>query len=443
MAASAPTGHRFSPDPCDYSGVWYGCGTANTIGGRPFVYAGGKATYSAWHRSMAWHAREVEKTFFVFGAKGNRPAVGYYDHADKCFACPGILGENPDGNAHRNPALLIDEEGYIHVFYGYHGGAQPIHVLRSTAPYDVSEWVVMQQMTDGGGSYPQPAQLLPGEILVPHRTPGGWGFRVTGDGGRTWEKPVELAAFQCDGYPSVYGITAADMGGYPRTMHFFWSRLGGGTEEERRTKHLWARRYNVYYACSKDGGRTWQRSDDTPYVLPIREEAAEKLHDSGERGIWLKDVQITPDLKPIALFVEAEVETYRSVWKVVRRDGGKWRFSEVTATDHMYDGGALALVSPDDFRVYGPTAPVVPLTDGGEIEEWRSTDQGRTWRRTKALTAGSTRAHNHVKTAQNHDESDGAFRVFWADGDPATPPEDKSVYLYCHGDTLGTRRISM
>ena len=108
--------------PTHFRGVWYGCGKDNTLPGRDYVYAGGKATYYAGHRPMAVYAPEVRKTFFVFGDHMNRPAISYYDHSTKRFAQPQALGTNPDGNAHRNPTILIDEQGFIYVFYGYAGG---------------------------------------------------------------------------------------------------------------------------------------------------------------------------------------------------------------------------------------------------------------------------------------------------------------------------------
>ncbi|MCP4639211.1 MAG: hypothetical protein GY851_02190, partial [bacterium] len=198
--------------------------------------------------------------------------------------------------------------------------------------------------------------------------------------------------------------------------------LGGGSPEAVASKPLWARRFNVYYACSDDGGDTWHRSDGTPYVLPITEDTAEKVHDSGEHGVWLKDMQIDSDGNPCILFLDADTDTYASSWCVARHADGQWAISEVTTSDHMYDGGALVLAGPEDFRVYGPSAASQPGFDGGEIEEWISKDQGRTWRRTREITSGSTYSHNHVKTVQNHQESDGQFRVFWSYGDAYSPP---------------------
>ncbi|MCP4642084.1 MAG: hypothetical protein GY851_16695 [bacterium] len=434
----------FVPETGTFDGVWYGCGTENTIADRQYVYAGGKATYSAWHQPMAVYAPAVNRTFFAFGDARNRPCISVYDHATGRFAPPRILGENDDMNAHRNPTIHIDEEGYVYAFYGYVGGGQHIHLLRSVKPYDIEAWTRRTDMTEGGGSYAQPWRLEPGSIFVSYRQAEGWGFRTTRDGGMTWEPPVQVVRFEREqSYSTAYGIMAAGPEPYPRRIHFVWSKLGGGTPEEVATKHLWARRYNLYHARSDDGGGTWRRTDGSVCELPITEATADRQYDSGTNGIWIKDVKVDPDGAPVVLFLEADAATYTSVWRFGRCREGAWTFADVTTTDHMYDGGALAILGTDDYRVYGPTKPVQPHMDGGEIEEWQSVDQGRTWRRVKVVTSNSRFSHNHVKVALNHEQSDGAFRAFWSYADGRTPPEDKRVRMYCYGEDKGVRWIAL
>ncbi|HQH52081.1 MAG TPA: BNR-4 repeat-containing protein [Candidatus Hydrogenedentes bacterium] len=435
------SGRRVNTTPTAFRGVWYGCGRQNTLPGHEFVYAGGKATYSAWHRPMAVYARAANRTFFVYGDAENRPAIGVFDHAASAFAEPLALGTNPDANAHRNPTLLIDEDGFLYVFYGYAGGKQPIQVLRSLYPYDISAWTHMTALTDGNGSYASPWELRPGELIVPHRQPAGWCFKKTRDQAVTWSDTVQLATFSSyEGTSTVYGLTTGETGSYPRGLHFAWSRLGGGSLEAIQTKHLWARRYNVYYACSHDGGDTWQRSDGSPCELPITEDAAERLYDSGEHGIWIKDMAVAPGVGTLILFLDADADTYRSEWKIARRTGAGWEIVNLTSSDHMYDAGAFCVLSSGDIRLYGPSEPAQPGCDGGNIEEWRSADGGKTWNKSRTLTHGAQRSHNHVKTVLNHEQSDGKFRVMWSCGDGQSPPSDTQVTMYYFGDGMDAPR---
>lgn len=422
--------------PPECRGVWYCCGhQVNTLPGHEWVYSGPMATYCAWHRPMAVYAAKVNKTFFVYGNADNSPTISVYDHGTGEFAYPVVLGSNPDGDAHRNPTLLIDADGFLHVFWGAHGHES--HVLRSVRPYDQTEWETVADLPDLKTSYPQPWELLPGEMFVSYRQAptwetSSWRMTVSQDGGRTWAPPRELVNL---GESAVYGITIGATGDYPRRVHFVWSRLGGGTPEEIASKHLWARRYNIYYACSDDGGYTWQRSDGTPYELPVTLETAEELYNCGQRGVWLKDIQLDSQGRPYVLFVDSDPETYLSRWMVGRQTAEGWRFSSFAESDHMYDDGGIAILSDDDIRVYAPTTNVQPSEDGGEIEEWQSTDGGDTWRNTRHVTSGSQYSHNNVKIAYNHQQGPGDLRMLWSYGDSNYPPETDEVRLHGYGET--------
>ncbi len=428
-------------------GVWYTPGTfkgyargvtdyppekyACVYPGKQTVYSGAMATYCAWHRPMAIYSPEVDKTFFVFGNPKNSPAISFYDHRTKTFAAPVVLGTNPNGDAHRNPTILIDKQGIITVFFGAH--FHPTRVVKSTGAYDISEWTTAAEIGPKT-SYPQPWELTPGEIFVSYRSsPPAWCYRTSTDGAESWSPEVKLIDFLGT---SIYAVTIAETGSFPRKLHMAWARMGGGTPEEIRTKALWARRYNVYYASSDDGGKTWHRSDGREYQLPVDESRAEKVFDSAEHGVWLKDIQLDSQGTPYLLFVDADVTTYRCTWKVARPTSQGWAISDVTRSDHMYDAPSLAILSDDDFRIWGPSGVSQPYEDGGEIEEYRSTDRAATWTKKARLTPGSRYSHNQVKTVFNHQKDD--FRAIWSYGDSNYPPATRNVYLFFHGEGSGT-----
>lgn len=425
-------GVRSVRPPASHRGVWYACGTVNTLPGKKYVYSGPMATYSVWHRPMAIYAPAQDKTFFVYGNPDNAPAISFYDHRRARFAPPVVLGSNPDGDAHRNPTLLLDEQGFLHVFFGAHG--HPSQVVKSARPFDIADWRPAATLSDPKGTYPQPWQLTPRELFVSYRHAPGWRCRVSRNGAASWEPPLDVIAVPAEGKLSVYAVSIAETGRYPRKLHLAWSRVGGGSPAEKASKHLWARRYNVYYACTDDGGRTWKRSNGARYDLPIVEREAEKVYDCGPHGVWLKDIQLDPRGNPCILFIDAVVETYESAWKFARLSGGRWLVHDVTTSDHMYDDPALVVLGEADYRIYGPSTASQPGEDGGEIEEWRSTDGGSTWANTRHLTAGGKLSHNCVKTVWNHERGRGDLRVIWSHGDSVFPPSTREVLLYGHGE---------
>jgi len=427
-------------------GIWYTAGTtqgyarrrpdksypaeeyARVYPGKNTVYSGPMATYCAWHRPIAIYVPSKDKTFFVFGNPKNYPTISYYDHAHNSFAAPVVLDTNPNNDAHRNPTILIDQSGSIYVFYGAHG--HPTRVVKSASPFDITKWVPAADIPERN-TYPQPWQLKEGEIFVSYRASPGWCFRKSVDGVASWQPKVDLVQFAG---ATPYAVTIAEKGPYPRKVHIAFSKMGGGTPEEVRTKALWARRYNVYYAYSDDGGTTWKKRDGSVYTLPITEATAEQVHDSGEHGVWLKDIQLDSTGNPYILFIDADVTTYQCTWNVARYSGGNWQLSPLAKSDHMYDKGALVILSDNDFRIYAPTTASQDYEDGGEIEEWTSTDRGVTWTNSKHITSGSEYSHNHVKPVFNHQK--GGFRILWSYGDSNYPPASKNVYLYRYGEEL-------
>ncbi|MBM4050229.1 MAG: DUF2341 domain-containing protein, partial [Planctomycetes bacterium] len=285
-------------------GIWH-CSRAATrrYPGNETVYGGGHATYCAWTRPMAVYAPSQDKTFFAFGNAENSPTVSFYDHKTKQFGPAVVVGTNPDMDAHKNPHVLIDDAGYLYIFYRSH--CTPTHLAKSRRPYDIMDWTPMGVVVERS-SYPQPWQLRPGEITVLYR--GGGTHDATEslvrstDGGATWSKPFHIVTPTPKN--GCYAVTIAETGRYPRKVHVAWSLTRGD----------WWQRYHVFYAYSDDGGETWRRGDGTPYELPITEPTSEMVFESDvpDRGVWLKDIQLDSQGNPYILFIDANSLTYES-----------------------------------------------------------------------------------------------------------------------------------
>ncbi len=415
-------------------GIWHYSGCKRRVSPTAkTVYGGAHATYCAWTRPMAIYAPSEDKTFFAFGNADNSPTICCYDHKSRTLDHAVVVAANPDMDAHKNPHLLIDDDGYIYVFYRSH--CSPTHLEKSARPYDISQWVSMGVVAEAS-SYPQPWELKKGEISVFYR--GGGTHNATEscvrsrDGGKTWSKPEIIASSPPKN--GFYAVTIAETGEYPRKVHMAWSVTRGD----------WWQRYHVFYAYSDDGGYTWKKSDGSTHQLPITEPTSERIFKSDvpDRGVWLKDIQLDSKGNPYILFVDANTLTYDCEWRVAVLRGGKWSIHEIAKCDHMYDAGSLVVLADGDIRAYLPTTPSQPYQDGGDIDEWQSTDGAKTWTNTKHITSGSKYSHNYVKTVFNHQKGD--FRVFWCYGDARVPPETRDVELYWYGETLpGAKKMDL
>lgn len=397
-----------------YCGVWY----ASPVSG---VYGGPAATYSNWNRPMGVYAPTQNKTFFVYANANNAPVIGYYDHVAETFSEPVVIGANIDMDAHRNPSVLIDEDGYIYVFWGSHGN--PTHVSKSTSPYNISSWVTKVDLSTLT-SYPQPWQLEEDKLFVSFREgTGKWRYATSDNGADSWSASTDIIDFSAAGASGIYLVSVAETGSYPRRVHLAWSYYVG----------TWDQRWDVYYAYSDDGGTSWKKRDGTTYALPITGATADKVYESGDEGVWLNDIQLDSSGNPHLVFISANRTTFQGMWKTARYSAGNWIITDLTASDHMYDLGSMVFINDNDIRIYIPSTPSQTGEDGGEIEEWTSTDGGQGWANTKHITSDSTYSHQSVKTVWNHQQSD--FRVFWSYGDAIDSADNKSVNLYYYGES--------
>ncbi|MDI6828239.1 MAG: hypothetical protein QME62_07140, partial [Armatimonadota bacterium] len=130
-----------NPKAEGYRGIWY----SNQPSGDEYAYkySGGLGTYCADHIPLAIYAPKVSKTFFVYGgSKGlddPKPLLemaGYYDHKTGMVPKPTIVMEKGTSDAHHNPALSIDKNGYLWVFCASHGGKDGF-IYQSGAPYSI------------------------------------------------------------------------------------------------------------------------------------------------------------------------------------------------------------------------------------------------------------------------------------------------------------------
>lgn len=402
-----------------YRGIWY----ANQKTGDEYVYkySGGMATYPQQHAPIAIYAPAVDKTFFVYG--GTLPdkqqllhMVSYFDHATKTVPRPRILLNKKTGDAHDNPTLAIDGEGYLWIFSNSHGTSRPSFIHKSAAPYAIDAFELVETTNF---SYGQPWYLPDRGFVFMHTryTKGREMFCMTSPDGRNWSQPQSLAHID----QGHYQVTASD--GRRVATAFNYHPAKGGLNA----------RTNLYYLETDDAGRTWRSADGTQIDPPLKEIKNPALvEDFESQGLlaYLKQVQFDADGRPLILFLtsrgyEPGPANGPYTWRIARFDGQRWRHSEVTTSDHNYDYGSLYL-EEDAWRLIAPTEPgPQPYGTGGEMVMWTSRDEGQTWTKQKQLTRDSK--YNHTYSRQPV-RAHGDFYALWADGH-AREPSESSLYF--------------
>lgn len=157
------------------------------------------------------------KTYVSYQGPLEDPFVASYDHATGAWDGPyraGLsqLGKGPEFadkiDSHGKPTLLIDDAGYIHIFYGGHGGSRTngltntlggahagdnFHAV-SKRPFDISEWEDLNNISPFG-TYNQAIKMDNGDIYLfyrhgAHRS--NWVYQKSTDNGRTFAEPVSF-----------------------------------------------------------------------------------------------------------------------------------------------------------------------------------------------------------------------------------------------------------
>lgn len=417
-----------APLPKDdgYRGIWY----YNQPSGDQYAYkySGGLGTFPHQQLPIAYYSKTANKTFFCWGGavKGKNELlhmVSYYDHATGLVPRPRILLNKQTDDAHDNPVLTLDADGYLWVFSNAHGTARPAYVHRSTRPYAIDDF---ERVLETNYSYAQPWHFPALGFLLMHTRYEDKGrslYWMTSRDGRTWEEPRLLARVAL-GHYQISGRLGARVG---TVFNYHPEPVGLNA------------RTNLYYAETADLGRTWRAADGqaiSPPLRQVRNPALVHDYESEKLLVYLKDLQFDARGRPVILFLTSR--GYASgpasgphTWRTARWTGQEWRIRPVTTSDHNYDCGTLYVEPGGVWRLIAPTEPGPrPYTTGGEMVMWLSRDEGSSWIKLRQLTRNSRYNHSYARRPVNAHPD---FYALWADGDTLKPSASRLYFSNRYG----------
>lgn len=317
------------------------------------------------------------KVYCTFQNADGQPIAMAYDVADESWVGPVKASEfGLEADAHGNPALVIDGQGHLHIFYGCHGG--PMRHTRSAWPYDVGSWVEQAPPTPRA-TYPQTMRMADGTLRLFYRAGGHmepWSLRTSSDDGRTWSEaekiiemrldpPDRLAAAYCQFFP----------GAGDNTIHCFWNHKDDNAARVTDArKHPWrplkykglheaVYRYNVYYVHRGADG-VWRNAADLPVRLPVSKLEADTkclVYDSGDEFSFVGGTRqaVDADDRPCIKFGVGVVNWATVEKKVIvpvrhrfaRLESGEWRIHEQLPADWPEE--VVAVIRAPGPAVYG------------------------------------------------------------------------------------------
>lgn len=427
-----------------YRGIWYYIGH---IGGEyQYKYAGGLGTYCVNIYPFSVYVPQVHKTFFCFGGTDHARKtlyheVGYYDHQTGEVSRPTIVLDKHTGDAHDNPAIQVDKQGYIWLFSNAHGAGRPAFIHRSVKPYDITRFENVhptklrngKQVPLNNFSYSQVYYnaglgflVLFTHYVVQSLPSGRKLCRVaaymTSEDGVHWSAWHDIGNIQQGHYQN-----SAQQGRKVGTAFNYHPDRVQGDGLDYRT--------NLYYLKTDDFGKTWTTITGVQAKLPFTTVKNEALvHDYVSEGlkVYINDVNFDKRGNPVILYEttkgwEPGPQNGPRHWYTAHWMGSKWSIMPVTTSDNNYDMGSLYIESDGTWRIIAPTAPgPQAYNTGGSIVMWTSTDEGNHWLKVKDLTAGCV---NNQSFPRRPVDANPEFYAFWADGNGRKP--SPSNFYFC------------
>jgi hypothetical protein len=365
--------------------------------------------------------------------------VSYYDHTTGMVPRPTILLDKKTSDAHDNPVISVDDEGYIWIFSTSHGTSRPSYIHKSRKPYNVDTFDLVNPTKIENGrnvpmtnfSYMQPWYLKDKGFVcffTRYKYPVDRTICfMTSRDGVEWSQWLRLGAID----KGHYQISAAGK-----------SKAGSAFNYHPAGKGLnW--RTNLYYIETSDLGKTWQSVNGQNLELPLTKPQNPALvHDYQTEGlnVYLKDIRFDSQDNPIILVVtskgyESGPKNDPRTWTTARWTGSKWQIRPVCTSDNNYDMGSLYIEDDKTWRIIGPTETgPQPYNPGGEMAMWITPDEGATWKKIKQLTKNSLRNHTYARRPVNAHPD---FYAIWADGHGRKPSQ--STLYFC--DKKGNVRV--
>lgn len=303
------------------------------------------------------------KTYIVWQAdRGLDPYIIYYDHQTKTWSDKYKVGINPLNNDdHGAPAIAIDGNGHIHVFWGCHAGFGAMKHAKSANPEDISSWTTLADVPLTDPTYPN--LVVDGNDMYLFYRSGSassgshlWYVKST-DNGDSWSAEYDIVDAPSNG--CVYMGTLELKNG---KIHFAWTyNYGGGIGEGRR---------NIYHAYLDTSNGHLYSVDGTDLGTNITESEADtycKVVDTGSDVSNQPTMHLDASGNPHIIYIKGAESNFTFYY--TRWDGSTWTTPvSITTTDNVFNYVDFILYSLTNIEAYLTTSG--QNGRGGDIEKW-------------------------------------------------------------------------
>lgn len=352
-------------------------------------------------------------TYVTYQGALEDPYVASYNHETKEWQGPfkaGVseMGKDPNRKKkidnHGKPALLIDDEGFIHIAFGGHGGTpeygdnplgnyhygKNLHAV-SKKPLDISEWETLDNISVFG-TYSQFVKMDNGDIYLFYRHgahKSNWVYQKSTDNGVSFSQPVSFLKHKRQ--PSIEGedswypwVSKGNGDDIIVAFDYHVCRDGNNTQDPRG--HI-PERHHVYYMVFNTKTGAWKNVKNEPLEMPLTKELADEktlIINTGSDWTFQGVTDVDPNGNPqVIMLVGPDIGQKRSGPKQIqhfRWNGQAWVKSKTS--DLPRGNGDLEVKSSTEVSLYLESQT---NDDVGEISRWDSFDAGESFEKTKVF----------------------------------------------------------
>lgn len=237
-----------------------------------------------------------------------------------------ILKQTPyQGNAndaHNSISIMVDGDGYLHVSWDHH--VHPLRYAKSVSPgsLELGAKIPMVGTGEKQVSYPEFYKMPSGDLLFFYRSgSSGQGDMVINKYNlktQTWQR-LHDNLISGENIRNAYWQAFIDHNG---TIHVSWVW--------RESPNV-ATNHDMSYACSKDGGLTWQKSTGEKYLIPITKASAEIALKIPQKSELINQTSMSADKKgnPFIATYWREQDSDIPQYHVVYHNGKTWQSSNL------------------------------------------------------------------------------------------------------------------
>ena len=370
----------------------------------------GNAVALVQHPSGVYHKGI---TYVAYQGALEDPYVASYNHKTKVWKGPfkagvSTMGKDPNRKKqidnHGKPAILIDNNDYIHIAFGGHGGTaadgdnplgnhhygKNLHAV-SKKPLDISSWETLDNISVFG-TYSQFVKMDNGDMYLfyrhgAHRS--NWVYQKSTDNGLTFSEPVSFLKHkrrtdilaEDSWYPWVNRGNGDDI---IVAFDYHICRDRNNTQDERG--HI-PERHNLYYMVFDTKTNQWKNVKNEPLAMPLTKEIAdEKALVSIIADDWTFQAITDVDQNGnphVGVLVGPDIGRNRSGPKRIqhfRWDGQTWIKSQ--NSDLPRGNGDLEVKSSKEVSIYMESET---SDNFGEISRWDSFNGGESFKKGTVL----------------------------------------------------------